>query len=109
MVSVNSVSNSVVADKKMGFTEYANKLNAMIPDKTSDIQQKTKAIGIKTALLSHPECPEETKKALMKEIEIIQGEIDKIRQLNKSTKPVAPVNNASFMGLDLLKQVNSRS
>jgi hypothetical protein len=60
------------------FGTYADNLNKTVPDRTTTKLEKERAIEVKEKLIKHPGCPNETKIALRKEIDIIKGEIQAI-------------------------------
>ena len=60
------------------FDTFADKLNKTVPDSTSTVEEKKRAIEVKKKIMNHPQCPSDTKTTLRKEIGIIQAEIDQI-------------------------------
>ncbi len=66
------------------FEKLADQLNSTIPDRTTTIEEKKKAIAVKKQLLAHPGCPDGAKKELQKDIETIQDEISRIEAQNSS-------------------------
>ena len=61
------------------FGTYAARLNKTFPDRTTTIEEKERAIRAKKLIMAHPQCPAETKATLQKEINIIEGEIARIK------------------------------
>jgi len=66
------------------FGKLADRLNATIPEQTSNIPDKKRAIDIKKQLLAHPNCPSDAKQELQKEIQILEKEIERIENMNSS-------------------------
>lgn len=62
------------------FKTYADRLNKTFPDRTSTVEEKERAITAKKKIMAHPGCPVDTKTTLQKEINIIEGEIARIKQ-----------------------------
>lgn len=62
------------------FKTYADRLNKTFPDRTSTVEEKERAITAKKKIMAHPGCPADTKTTLQKEINIIEGEIARIKQ-----------------------------
>lgn len=62
------------------FKTYADRLNKTFPDRTSTVEEKERAIAAKKKIMAHPGCPADTKTTLQKEINIIEGEIARIKQ-----------------------------
>ena len=62
------------------FETYADKLNKTVPERTSTIEEKERAIEAKKKIMAHPGCYPDTKVELQKEISIIEGEIERIKQ-----------------------------
>ena len=60
------------------FDTFADKLNKTVPDSTSTVEEKKRAIEVKKKIMNHPQCPSDTKTTLRKEIGIIQAEIDRM-------------------------------
>lgn len=60
------------------FDTFADKLNKTVPDSTSTVEEKKRAIEVKKKIMNHPQCPNDTKTTLRKEIGIIQAEIDRM-------------------------------
>ena len=56
---------------------FADRLNKTVPDRTSTIEEKKHAIEVKKRIMNHPQCPNDTKATLRKEIDTIQAEIDR--------------------------------
>lgn len=66
------------------FEKFAKRLNATIPDRTSNISDKNRAIDVKKQLLAHPDCPLDAKAKLQEEIATIEGEIARMQNMNSS-------------------------
>lgn len=60
------------------FGAFADRLNKTVPDSTSTIEEKKHAIEVKKKIMNHPQCPNDAKVALRKEIDTIQAEIDRM-------------------------------
>ena len=75
--SFNTVKNP---SENSNFEEFVQKAYAGIPDRTSTIEDKQKAILAKVSILNHPNCPEETKAVLQQEIATINNEINQIKK-----------------------------
>lgn len=82
---------------EVSFNDFVEKAYAGIPDRTTTVEQKERAIAAKKKILAHPDCPSKTKEALRNEIATIQGEIDamnneaRTQSMNSSIYP--PRNN----------------
>lgn len=63
---------------------YADRLNSTIPEHTTTVAEKQTAIDIKKKIMSHPDCPSETKIKLQQEINTIEAEIARINSMNSS-------------------------
>lgn len=74
---------------KMDFNQFVEKQYAGIPDRTTTIEDKEKAIKAKKEILKHPDCPESSKATIRKEIATIEEEIQAIKdeKMNKSVFP----------------------
>lgn len=62
------------------FANYAEGLNKTVPDRTSTIEEKNHAIEVKKRIMAHPDCPQEVKNELQKEINTIEDEIGRIEK-----------------------------
>lgn len=86
-----------MAGNNVSFSEFVDKVYAGIPERTSTVEQKERAIAAKKKILQHPDCPPNKKAEIMREIGIIQGEIDGLKEdaraqsMNSSVFP--PRNN----------------
>ena len=67
-----------VSGSKEDFKTFADRLNKTFPDRTSTVEEKERAIAAKKKIMAHPDCPADTKKELQKEIQIIEGEINRM-------------------------------
>ena len=75
--SIGANFNQVRSQKDLvSFDEYSDRLNNSIPQVTTTVEQKRKAIAIKKQIMAHPACPLEVKQVLLNEIKIIQNEIN---------------------------------
>ena len=72
--------------------EFVEKAYQGIPDRTSTVEEKQRAIAAKKKILQHPDCPKETKTALLREIATIEGEIAGI----KNDERTASMNSSIF-------------
>ncbi len=61
------------------FDEFVARAYQGIPDRTTTVEDKQKAILAKISILNHPECPQESKSVLLQEIAIINDEINRIK------------------------------
>ena len=61
------------------FEQFVENAYRGIPEQTSTVEEKEKAIAAKKKILQHPNCPKETKTALLREIATIEGEIAGIK------------------------------
>ena len=57
------------------YKAYCKQQYAGVPDGTTTIEQKEKAIQAKKNIMKHPECSATSKAMLQKEIAVIKGEI----------------------------------
>lgn len=73
---VNNKQN--VSGGKEDFKTFVEKLNKTFPDRTTTVEEKERAIAAKKKIIAHPDCPADTKKELQKEIQIIEGEIQRM-------------------------------
>ena len=88
MSIINNVKNSGDGDFKAGesFEAYARRMNSGLPDRTTTIDQKQKAITAKRNIMRHPGCPSNTKTILEREIATIEKEIKTMeREQNMNT------------------------
>lgn len=69
-----------MAGNNVSFNEFVEKTYAGIPERTSTIEQKEKAIKAKKKILQHPDCPREKRAEILKEIKTIEGEIAGIKE-----------------------------
>lgn len=67
------------------FDAFVERMYNGIPDRTSTVPQKQKAILAKVAIMNHPQCPPDSKPVLMQEISIINNEIMQMKS-NCNTK-----------------------
>ncbi len=74
---------------KMDFNAFVEKQYSGIPESTSTIADKEKAIKAKKEILKHPDCPQSSKVEIRKEIATIEAEIEtmKSEQMNTSIFP----------------------
>lgn len=61
------------------FEAFAKRMYNGIPDRTTNVNDKQKAILAKVAIMNHPQCPEASKAELMNEISTINSEIMQIK------------------------------
>ncbi len=80
----NGVQQTTKQSGSEDFGKFADRLNATIPEQTSNIPDKKRAIDVKKQILAHPNCPNEVKTELKKEIQILQKEIERIENMNSS-------------------------
>ena len=74
------------------FEQFVENAYRGIPEQTSTAEEKEKAIAAKKKILQHPNCPKETKTALLREIATIEGEIAGI----KNEQHNASMNSSIF-------------
>ena len=74
------------------FDQFVENAYRGIPERTSTVEEKERAIAAKKKILQHPDCPKETKTALLREIATIEGEIAGI----KNDERTASMNNSIF-------------
>lgn len=78
---------------KSDFKTFVEQQYAGIPDRTSTIEDKEKAIKAKKEILKHPDCPESSKIEIKKEIATIEAEIEAIKSEQNNTSIFPPRNN----------------
>ena len=74
------------------FEQFVENAYRGIPEQTSTVEEKEKAIAAKKKILQHPNCPKETKTALLREIATIEGEIAGIKNEQRN----ASMNSSMF-------------
>ena len=74
------------------FEQFVENAYRGIPEQTSTVEEKEKAIAAKKKILQHPNCPKETKIALLREIATIEGEIAEIKNEQRD----ASMNSSIF-------------
>ena len=74
------------------FEQFVENAYRGIPEQTSTVEEKEKAIAAKKKILQHPNCPKETKTALLREIATIEGEIAGINNEQRN----ASMNSSIF-------------
>ena len=74
------------------FEQFVENAYRGIPEQTSTVEEKEKAIAAKKKILQHPNCPKETKTALLREIATIEGEIAGIKNEQRN----ASMNSSIF-------------
>ena len=81
-MALDGVNNNQGNQKQVqeDFNTYAERLNKSFPDRTSTIEEKERAIAAKKKIMSHPDCPPDTKAVLQKEINVIEKEITEIQK-----------------------------
>lgn len=65
-----------MAGENVNFEKFVQRVYAGIPERTSTVEQKERAIEAKKRILNHPDCPRESRNQILKEIEIIKDEIE---------------------------------
>lgn len=78
----------------VSFSKFVENAYRGIPEQTSTLEDKERAIAAKKKILNHPNCPNETKAQLRKEISIIEGEIAGIKSEQRSQSM-----NSSIFGI----------
>ena len=74
------------------FEQFVENAYRGIPERASTVEEKEKAIAAKKKILQHPNCPKETKIALLREIATIEGEIAGIKNEQRD----ASMNSSIF-------------
>lgn len=74
------------------FDQFVENAYKGIPERTTTVEEKERAIAAKKKILQHPDCPKETKTALLREIATIEGEIAGI----KNDERTASMNSSIF-------------
>lgn len=64
-----------MARNNVSFNEFVRKTYEGIPDRTSTVEDKERAIAAKKKILQHPDCPLGSKEKILEEIKTIEGEI----------------------------------
>ena len=79
-MAIDGVNNNQakLQQKQDDFGTFADRLNKTVPDRTSTVEEKKHAIEVKKKIMNHPQCPSDVKATLRKEIDTIQGEIDRM-------------------------------
>lgn len=86
-----------MAGNNVSFSEFVDRIYKGIPDRTSTVEEKERAIAAKKKILQHPDCPSEKRAEILNEIKTIEGEIAGIKAsehnqaMNSSVFP--PRNN----------------
>lgn len=78
---------------KMDFNQFVEKQYAGLPEQTGTIEEKEKAIKAKKEILKHPDCPQNTKAEIKKEIETIEAEIETMKSEQRDKSIFPPRNN----------------
>lgn len=68
-----------MAGDSVSFEKFVERAYKGIPERTSTIEEKERAIRAKKKILNHPDCPKESKAKLMQEISTIRGEISTMK------------------------------
>ena len=74
------------------FNQFVENAYRGIPERTSTVEEKERAIAAKKKILQHPDCSKKTKTALLHEIATIEGEIAGI----KNDEKTASMNSSIF-------------
>ena len=74
------------------FDQFVENAYKGIPERTSTVEEKERAIVAKKKILQHSDCPKETKTALLREIATIEGEIAGIKNEQRN----ASMNSSIF-------------
>lgn len=71
---------------QVDFKAFVDQQYKGIPDRTTTVEQKERAIKAKKAILNHPDCPNDSKAKIREEIKTIESEIKAIKseERNKS-------------------------
>ena len=70
--------------KNVSFNEFVENAYKGIPARTSTVKDKERAIAAKKKIMNHPDCPNDSKVQLKKEISIIEEEIARINSEQRS-------------------------
>ena len=81
-----------MAGENVSFNDFVEKAYAGIPERTSTVEDKERAIAAKKKILQHPDCPSSSKPELLKEIAIIESEIAGIKNEQRN----ASMNSSIF-------------
>lgn len=81
-----------MAGVNVAFDKFVERAYSGIPEQTSTVEEKEKAIAAKKKILQHPDCPKESKSILLQEISTIEGEIASIKNANRT----ASMNSSIF-------------
>lgn len=73
-----------MAGEKISFSAFVENAYKGIPDRTTTISDKEKAIEAKKKILNHPDCPNKSKTEIRNEIAIIEGEIASMKKEARS-------------------------
>lgn len=73
-----------MAGEKISFNEFVENTYKGIPERTSTVRDKERAIEAKKKILNHPDCPNSTKTEIRKEIAIIEGEITAMKDESRN-------------------------
>lgn len=84
--------NPMNAGLSDSYKVYCKQQYAGVPDGTTTIEQKEKAIQAKKNIMKHPECSATSKAMLQKEIAVINGEIARA-ELENLTSAKESLNN----------------
>ena len=66
------------------FDQFVKNAYRGIPERTSTVEEKERAIAAKKKILQHPDCSKKTKTALLREIATIEGEIAGIKESERN-------------------------
>ncbi len=69
---------------KVTFNEFVKNAYRGIPERTTTIEEKERAIEAKKMILNHPDCPQDSKIGLRREIATIEEEIASIREIERT-------------------------
>ncbi len=87
-----------MAGDSVSFEKFVERAYRGIPERRSTIEEKERAIAAKKKILNHPDCPKEGKDAILKEISVIENEIDVLKSEQRSQS----MNSSVFQPRDNL-------
>lgn len=92
LLHLSNRKGAYMAGGNVSFNDFVEKAYAGIPERTSTVEDKERAIAAKKKILQHPDCPKESRTALLREIATIESEIAGI----KSEQRNASMNSSIF-------------
>ena len=71
---------------KIDFQAFVDQQYQGIPDRTTTVEQKERAIEAKKAILEHPDCPNSSKAEIQNEIATIENEIKTMKEEERNRR-----------------------